>query len=129
MAVVVPLLMVDDVAATVEYYEAKLGFARELVYPPAAPEFATVRFEGARLMFEAGAGFAAKYGMEATVWPWGRGVDLNVAMDGAIDAYYGRVTAAGAEVARPIFTTEYGMRQFTVRDLNGYLLTFIRHGE
>ena len=128
MAAFVPLLVVDDVPATVEYYE-KLGFAREFVHPAEAPVFATVTFEGARLMFEAGAGFAAKFGMEATIWPWGRGVDLNVAMDGAIDAYYGQVTAAGAEVVRPIFTTEYGMRQFTVRDLNGYLLTFIRHGE
>ncbi len=124
-----PLLTVDDVRAAVEYYEDKLGFAREFVHPADAPVFATVSFAGDRLMFEAAAGFAAKYGMEAAVWPWGRGVDFNVAMDGDIDAYYGKVTAAGAEVARPIFTTGYGMRQFTVRDLSGYLLTFIKHEE
>ncbi len=129
MAVFVPLLVVDDVGAAVGYYEDKLGFAREFVHPADAPVFATVRFEGARLMFESGAGFAAKYGMEAANWPWGRGVDLNVAMDGDIDAYYRQVTVAGAEIARPIFTTGYGMRQFTVRDLSGYLLTFIRQSE
>jgi uncharacterized glyoxalase superfamily protein PhnB len=129
VAAIVPLLTVDDVPATVDYYEGKLGFAREFVHPPDGPVFATVRYEGARLMFEAAAGFAAKYGMEAAVWPRGRGVDLNVAMDGAIDAFYDRVRAAGAEIVRPIFTTGYGMRQFTVRDLNGYLLTFIKHEE
>ncbi|HWQ62518.1 MAG TPA: hypothetical protein VN521_09420 [Negativicutes bacterium] len=73
MAAFVPLLVVDDVRAAVDYYEGKLGFAREFVHPAEAPDFAAVRFEGARLMFEAGAGFAAKYGMEAAVWPWGRG--------------------------------------------------------
>jgi uncharacterized glyoxalase superfamily protein PhnB len=91
--------------------------------------FAAVGFEGVRLMLEAATGFAAKYGMQAAAWPRGRGVDVNVAMDGDIDAYYGRVTAAGAEVVRPIFTTAYGMRQFTIRDPGGYLLTFIRQGE
>jgi uncharacterized glyoxalase superfamily protein PhnB len=126
VAAVVPLLAVDDVGAAVEFYEQKLLFAREFVYPAAEPVFATVGREGARLMFEAVTGFAAKFGMAAAVWPRGRGVDLNVTLDGDIDAYYGRVTAAGAEVARPIFTTEYGMRQFTVRDLDGYLLTFIK---
>ncbi|MDT8902703.1 VOC family protein [Anaeroselena agilis] len=121
-----PLLAVDDVRAAVEYYEQRLLFAREFVYPSTEPVFATIGYEGARLMLEAATGFAAKYGMEAAVWPRGRGVDLNVRLDGDIDAYYERVTAAGAAVARPVFTTEYGMRQFTVRDLDGYLLTFIR---
>ena len=126
MAAFVPLLAVDDVRAAVEHYERKLLFAREFVYPEAEPVFATMGHEGARLMLEAATGFAAKYGMEAAVWPRGRGVDLNVKLDGDIDDYYGRVTAAGADVVRPIFTTDYGMRQFTVRDLDGYLLTFIR---
>jgi len=126
VAAVVPLLAVDDVRAAVEFYETRLGFVREFVYPAEAPAFATVGRDGARLMLEAATGFAAKFGMEAAVWPRGRGVDLNVTLDGDLDGYYGRVTAAGAEVARPIFTTEYGMRQFTVRDLDGYLLTFIK---
>ncbi len=129
MATIVPLLAVDDVQAAVEYYEGKLGFAREFVHPADAPVFATVRFEGARLMLEAAPGFAAKYGLEAAAGPRGRGMDVNVAMDGAIDELYAKVTAAGAEVVRPIFTTAYGMRQFTVRDPHGYLLTFIRHME
>jgi len=127
--VVVPLLAVDDVLAAVEYYEVKLEFAREFVFPAEKPVFATVGREGARLMLEAATGYAAKYGMEAAGWPRGRGVDLNIALTGDIDGFYGRVSAAGAEVVRPIFTTDYGMRQFTVRDPDGYLVTFIKHGE
>ena len=127
MASVVPLLAVADVRVAVEFYENQLGFAREFVYPAAGPLFATVRLDGARLMFEAAGAFAAKYGETAAGQPRGRGVDLNLTVDGDIDAYYLKVTAAGTVPVRPIFTTDYGMRQFTVRDQDGYLLTFIRH--
>jgi uncharacterized glyoxalase superfamily protein PhnB len=127
VASVVPLLAVADVRAAVEFYEGRLGFTREFVYPATGPVFATVRLDGARLMFEAYDSFAAKYGGEAAGAPHGRGVDLNLTVDGDIDAYYRKVTTGGVVPVRPIFTTDYGMRQFTVRDQGGYLLTFIRH--
>ena len=49
-----------------------------------------------------------------------------IVADSSGDATPEIAISLGAEVVRPIFTTSYGMRQFTIRDTNGYLLTFIK---
>jgi uncharacterized glyoxalase superfamily protein PhnB len=43
---------------------------------------------------------------------------LYVAID-EIDAYYEHVRSRGAEIAREIFDTDYGSRDFSARDLDG----------
>jgi len=40
------------------------------------------------------------------------------------DALYDRAVAAGAEIALPLTDTDYGSRDFTVRDLEGNLWAF-----
>ncbi len=41
-----------------------------------------------------------------------------------IDAHYARAMAAGAEIAMPLADTDYGARQYSVRDLEGHLWSF-----
>lgn len=43
-----------------------------------------------------------------------------VIVDG-IDAHYERAAAAGAEVVRPLADTDYGSREFVIRDPEGNL--------
>lgn len=127
MREVTPLLVVDDVMAAVRFYTERLGFAADLVYPEANPVFATVKCGNARFMFEAAGAYSAKGGVEPVGGARGEGVELYVTVSGDIDGYFNKLKAAGVSIARDIFTTDYGMRQFTIRDLSGYVLTFIKH--
>ncbi len=40
------------------------------------------------------------------------------------DALFARVTAAGAEIVRPLQDTDYGSREFTVRGPEGHIWSF-----
>jgi uncharacterized glyoxalase superfamily protein PhnB len=41
-----------------------------------------------------------------------------------VDAHHDRATRAGAAVARPLANTDYGAREYSVRDLDGHLWAF-----
>jgi uncharacterized glyoxalase superfamily protein PhnB len=41
-----------------------------------------------------------------------------------IDADYARLTASGANIVHPLERKPWGLRQFTVMDLDGHLFTF-----
>jgi uncharacterized glyoxalase superfamily protein PhnB len=41
-----------------------------------------------------------------------------------IDAHYVRAKAAGAEIVRELAETDYGAREYSVRDLEGHLWSF-----
>ena len=51
---------------------------------------------------------------------------LYVALDG-IEAHYERAAAEGAEIARPLATTDWGSSEYTARDLEGNLWAFGTH--
>ncbi|MFI7025877.1 VOC family protein [Micromonospora sp. NPDC049900] len=42
----------------------------------------------------------------------------------AVDAHHDRAVAAGAEVVMPLTDTDYGSREYVVRDLEGHLWGF-----
>ena len=46
-----------------------------------------------------------------------------VALDG-VEEHYERAVAEGAEIVRPLATTEWGSREYTARDLEGNLWAF-----
>ena len=41
-----------------------------------------------------------------------------------VDAHHARAKAAGAEIVRPLADTDYGAREYSVRDLEGNLWSF-----
>jgi uncharacterized glyoxalase superfamily protein PhnB len=51
---------------------------------------------------------------------------IYVAVDGA-DAHYERAKAAGAEITLELEDTEYGSREYSARDLEGYHWSFGRY--
>jgi len=53
----------------------------------------------------------------------GAGVDIRVMVDD-VDAVYARVKAAGAEIPWDIGTRDYGLRDFKVRDPDGFVIRF-----
>jgi hypothetical protein len=54
----------------------------------------------------------------------GIGVNLYMEIDGDIDEYYDELKKRGVKIAVEIKDEPYGIRDFTVEDVNGYKLTF-----
>lgn len=107
------MLHVPDVRATAAWYES-IGFAVTGRHEDCgALNWARVDLNGARVMFTAGG--------EASQAPR-RSADLYVQTD-RLDALFASI-AVRAEVIEGPHDTEYGMREFIVRDCNGFWLSF-----
>lgn len=124
---VVPLLVVDDVQRSAAFYVQGLGFTQSFIYPADQPQVAMVSLDGIQLLLETPASYEQKSGVILGLGLRGQGVELQLQMAADLDSYYLMVTSRQVEVIRPLFTTDYGMRQFTIRDVNSYVLTFIQH--
>jgi predicted enzyme related to lactoylglutathione lyase len=103
-----PLLLVPDVLATADYYRTLLGFRSD---PGAAtPEYSVVWRDNAAVHLARGE--RSPTGVRVFFWV----KDVN--------ALWEDVTKRGAEVAGPIETRPYGIRDFSLRDPNGVILVF-----
>jgi uncharacterized glyoxalase superfamily protein PhnB len=114
-----PNLMYRDVDAAIAWLES-LGFERGEIHRGDGGEVvhAEVSFGGATLMLStAGVGREPFNALPA-------GNSLVYGAVDEIDALYERAREAGAEVAVEIMDTDYGSRDFTVRDPEGTLWAF-----
>ena len=109
----VPIIHVPDVAAAAQWY-VSIGFALDDVHVDCGETlWAHLTFGDSTLMLNAG-GIPS----DATR----REVDLYIHVDD-VDAAF-RAVAPVAELVAPIADAPYGMREFIVRDLNRFWLTF-----
>jgi uncharacterized glyoxalase superfamily protein PhnB len=115
---VFPALRYQDGPAAVEWLARVCGFERQLVVP--GPEgtiaHAQMRFGPGTIMLG-----SEKHGERN---PWDtvkQGVYVYVA---DVDAHYARARAAGAEIVMPLRDTDYGSREYSVRDPEGNLWAF-----
>lgn len=114
-----PVLAVPDVTETVAFYRDKLGFHVDFVEgdPPvharvcADPTYATptvhIRFEP----------LPAGTDVSSSVYLW-----LHVGA--GLDELFSLYRARGVEVVEEPSDRPWGLRQFTIRDCNGYVATF-----
>jgi len=105
---------------TIEFYKNSLGFKMGMVFPDADnPEYADLSKDGMVLMFipaeNVGIGSQEKLGV---------GVNMYMQIDGDIDEYYNELKNKGVKTAIDIKDEPYGIRDFTVEDIDGYKLTF-----
>jgi uncharacterized glyoxalase superfamily protein PhnB len=110
---VVPMIHVADVSATVKWY-ASIGF--QLVRQneeDGQVNWAKLSFENSEVMFDAG----GKYGSNHR-----REVDLYITVGNTEDLF--RQLKDRVEIVEDIHDTFYGMREFIVRDNNGFWITF-----
>ncbi len=107
----VPILSVADLSAALDYYERVLGFHVEWKWgePPHLAGVCRDRVEVNLSQLTSG------------TKPTTSKVYFQMA---GVDAYYNRVTTAGAEVAISLADRPYGMRDFRVVDPNGNELSF-----
>lgn len=109
----VPMIHVPDVAATARWYEA-IGFSLEGTHVDCGEMlWAHLTLGPSALMLNAGG--------TASTAPR-REVDLYIYVDD-VSAAFAQV-APVAELVEPVHDTEYGMREFIVRDANRFWLTF-----
>ena len=120
-----PLLAVRNMKETIEFYKNTLGFKMGMAFPDAGnPEYADLSKDGMVLMFipakDHGIGSGEKLGI---------GVYLYMEIDGDIDEYYAELKGKGVKIVADIKDEPYGVRDFSIEDINGYKLAFNRHLE
>ena len=104
-----PCLTVGDIPAAVEFYTTKLGFTPSFTWGE-PPTFAGVMLDRVQMFFAKG-----------TPNPSGCSVYFMIGNADELCAYQ---RGNGVEVTEPPGDREYGIRDYSVRDLNGYQLSF-----
>jgi catechol 2,3-dioxygenase-like lactoylglutathione lyase family enzyme len=104
------VLPVADIAASIDFYTSKLGFSLDFTQGEPAT-FAAISFgENAQLFLITATTGTGKSGLYFVV------SDAN--------AMLARCSAAGARIVEPIGDRQYELRDFSIEDVDGYILTF-----
>jgi uncharacterized glyoxalase superfamily protein PhnB len=111
---VVPMIHVPDVRATVDWYDS-IGFTVTDTYADGGEglSFAFLSFGSSEVMFSSGGQPSNQKRRE---------VDLYVYVNN-VDDIYGKLKDR-VEIVKGLHDTFYGMREFIIRDLNRFWLTF-----
>ena len=120
MGYISPTLAVRNMKKTIDFYQNSLGFKMGMAFPDINnPQYADLSKDGMILMFipaeNIGIGSEEKLGT---------GVNLYMQIDGDIDEYYEELKGKGVKITVEIKDEPFGIRDFTVEDVDGYQLTF-----
>jgi uncharacterized glyoxalase superfamily protein PhnB len=118
---VAPYFIVDDVVATAKYYRDTLGFENTQFWGD-PPCFTIMRRRGAAIMLkqcERTGLMRPNSAADPDEGTW----DAYIWIDDA-DALYAEFGQKGVTIVQAICDQEYGCREFTMRDCNGYTLGF-----
>ncbi len=110
-----PILEARDVAATLDLYCKWLGFERVDSAEEEASGIFGLRSGSVILAFVQTRREAGE--------PLGTGLRLYFDVDD-VEAHYARARAGGVEIVAPLADKPYRMREYSMRDPNGYVLTF-----
>lgn len=111
-----PCLIYDDSHAAIAWLEKAFGFEKQVVHPAPDGSVAHAELKLGTGMVMLGGG---KKGSGLV-----RSPQMIYVAVGDSDALFHRAVAAGAEVVRGLTDTDYGSRDFAVRDPEGNLWNF-----
>jgi len=115
-----PTLAVRNMKETIAFYKNALGFKTGMMFPDANnPEYADLSKDDMVLMIIPAANCGIGAGEKL-----GTGVNFYLQIDGDIDEYCREVNGKGAKIIADLKDEPFGIRDFTVEDVNGYQLTF-----
>ena len=117
-------LMVEDVDKTADYYKDMLGFKIEMSVPrdDGKLQWAMVTRDSVELMLHEKNNLLEEVPqLEGS--RIGGSLTLFIEIEG-LNAFYSDVKQKGAAFIKEPHTTFYGMNEFTLQDINGYVLTF-----
>jgi uncharacterized glyoxalase superfamily protein PhnB len=115
-----PVFRVPDAVAAAKYYCDVLGFEQKFSWGGDPPWYVIVRRDELEIHLTKTGDPAANIARASGP---ATNTDLYVIVRDA-DALYAELTERGAETFGPPATEAYGMRDFQVRDLNGYVICF-----
>ena len=114
-----PVLFVRDVYAATKHYRDAMGFSfGEMFGEP--PSFAILKRDNMYVMvkqIEDHKHIVPRWTVSAGLW------DMYFWVDD-VDALHEELVGRGAEIIGVVTETEYGCREFRVRDPDGYILAF-----
>lgn len=110
-----PMLETKDLKGTINFYEEKLGFVCEGLYPQTEPCWTSLRKDNVSIMFSTGNCHSntEKIFMTGSLYLYPE--DIDALWENLKDK---------VSIEYPIENFEYGMREFAIRDCNGYLIQF-----
>lgn len=115
------MFLVEDVRRSTAYYRDALGFDVEL-YDRHPDHYGYARRDGCNVHFARFAGAAARPNSELVPPDM---FDAYVYVDD-VDLLYAELVERGAEIVHGPVEQGYGLREFRVRDPDGYILAFGR---
>jgi uncharacterized glyoxalase superfamily protein PhnB len=118
-----PNLMVEDVDRTIAFYRDVLGFELLVTVPPEQGPFgwAMMRRDSVEIMFQSRSSLGEEIPALLDA-PIGASVTFYTEVSGLDDLY--QQVKGRAEIVQDLHETFYGSREFSFRDLNGYILFF-----
>jgi uncharacterized glyoxalase superfamily protein PhnB len=120
MGYISPTLAVRNMKQTIQFYRDSLEFKMAMAFPNADnPEYADLSKDGMVIMFVPTKNVGVRNRQKL-----GTGVNLYMQIDGDIDEYYSELRKKGVKIVVDIKDEPFGIRDFTVEDINGYELTF-----
>lgn len=128
-----PVMMVTNVRKTIEFYQKELGFSFMMAVPKVGQEvlmempddkelvYALVKRDAVEIQFQ------EKESLQTDVpalngIPIGASVSMYMEVE-CLDDLYNAVKHK-VEIVKELFTTWYGMKEFYMKDNNGYVLCF-----
>lgn len=119
---ITPNLMVEDVNKTVKFYEEVLGFKCDQTVPESGQyEWASVKSGDVEIMLQARDSLSADFPTFQEL-PTGGTLTFYIRMQD-IQILYEQARQQ-VEFTQELKETFYGMREFSIKDPNGYILVF-----
>ncbi len=122
---IMPALRYRDAAAAIEWLCKVLGFERRVVYP--GPDdtigHAELTLGGGMLMLGSQKDDEHSQGFKSPEELGGVETGGTYVLVAEIESSYERAQSAGAKIIRPLQNTEYGSREFSVKDPEGHTWT------
>lgn len=120
-----PVLIVEDVAHSVDFWTSRLGFAKEneVPGPDGALMFASVNKDGVEIMYQSRASVIAEDPGSASDLD-GRSVALFITVPSPRDLDTIEAQVKGAPMVKPRHDTFYGTTEFYIREPGGNVVGF-----
>ena len=117
-----PNIMVENIQNTIEYYQTILGFDIVMTFPVNEnPLWALLKKNNISMMFQEKNSFLKEYPHLSDIG-MGGSLSLFIGIDN-IDGFYNEIYKK-VKVIKPPHVTTYGIKEFAIEDINGYLLVF-----
>src|ERR1700729_2507726 len=120
-----PTLRYNDAKAAIRWLTSALGFEENVVYPGEGESIAHAQLQLGGDIIMLGSVKDDAYGKSPENFGGATG-GIYIALESAtaVEAAHARAKAAGAEIIRELVDTDYGSREFGIRDPEGHVWSF-----